>query len=107
MTTKEILQKARDLLAQPGKWGQGAYACDADGNIVKPNSDAACRFCALGAVYHVMGLEGPTREGRPEPLSILYKAYGAEDGLAYAVNDEAQSVEPVLAIYDKAIALCD
>lgn len=105
MTTKEILQKARDLLAMPGGWGPGGYAFDAGGNIVKPNSQNACRFCALGAVYHVMDMEGPGAAGRPEPLKVLYKAYGQDDGLVCGLNDAADTVEPILALYDKAIAL--
>lgn len=46
--------KIRDLLADPSKWTQGAYARDAEGNKIRFRSgrDSAVCWCLQGAVQH-------------------------------------------------------
>jgi hypothetical protein len=37
----------------PSKWIKGEIALDAAGNAVEGDSASACRWCLVGAVYHV------------------------------------------------------
>lgn len=50
MKPSEYLQKARDLIAEPGAWTQGEWARNADGDRVYLRAESAVRFCADGAL---------------------------------------------------------
>ena len=54
MRTYEVLEKAKDLLSDPDKWTQQAYARDADGETVMVHDESAVRWCVLGAVGKVV-----------------------------------------------------
>lgn len=58
MSTVEILQKARDLISDPARWTQDAYARDEHGREgAEPNDcDAVC-FCSLGAIYRTTSID--------------------------------------------------
>jgi len=95
------LKAARELLAQPGKWTKHVYARDPSGNAVPPRRDNAVCFCALGALRKVTNAfaediirsEITALEGcLPGPFAID------------VFNDAQASVEPVLAVFDEAIA---
>jgi hypothetical protein len=47
---KKIVKKARELIASPDRWTQGAFAVTRQGLKVHPCSHDAYRFCAHGAV---------------------------------------------------------
>jgi len=105
MTTKEILLKAREILATPGKWCRGHYAVDSIGSMRGVDSPEACQLCALGAVAKVAGW----RTAFDNALVKLTEAMQAKHlGSNIPVfNDRCKTVEPVLELYDKAIALCE
>jgi hypothetical protein len=42
--------KVKELLADEKAWTRWAFARDAEGNAVSPESRDACRFCLLGAI---------------------------------------------------------
>jgi hypothetical protein len=50
VSVQETLRIARCFLSQPGIWTQGAFARDASGRKVKPNSSSACQFDLHGAI---------------------------------------------------------
>lgn len=47
---KEILVKARELIAEPKNWTKGSYARNSEGYPVSCNSEDAFCFCSLGAI---------------------------------------------------------
>ena len=47
-TTLDILKAARATLANPENWTKGCYARDAAGNMCKPYSPNAVKWCAIG-----------------------------------------------------------
>lgn len=49
----DVLDDAANLIEPEGKWTQGCYARDADGNMVLPSDEIAHCFCALGAISRV------------------------------------------------------
>ena len=102
MTTAEVLQKARDLIADESRWTHGYYAKDESGHDVEPNEPSACRWCALGAVYHVLDLSEQETLSDPEAVRALDDAAGYY-GSTVDVNDY-EGHDAVLALYDRAIA---
>lgn len=52
-TTRDILVAAADLLDQPGRWTQYAFARDASGNEVYPKDANASSFDVIGAIKRV------------------------------------------------------
>ncbi len=54
-TTYQILTEAQELIRDPARWTQGAYARDAAGNPVGVRSDRAVCWCSAGAIKKVGG----------------------------------------------------
>ena len=52
-TVRTFVANVRELVGDPEKWTQGALARDAQGRKVITEEGSACRFCILGAMYHV------------------------------------------------------
>lgn len=107
-TTKEILQAARDKLAVPGAWCSGALARNSAGYPVSPrhSEDGACAWCAMGAVMSEFPEPSPAQE--EVALCALRRVLPAPAGSVTDFNDRvSSSVEPVLAMFDRAIAACD
>lgn len=50
-TALQILQEARELISDPGRWTQRAFARNSRGKEVGFSDKDACRFSGLGAVY--------------------------------------------------------
>ena len=97
METKEILQKARDLITDPDKWTQKAYAKDSKGMTVSLWSKEATCWCALGALYSfnedgIFELPGDTHSRLQD--------HAGRDIVSF--NDNSTHAE-VLAAYDRAI----
>lgn len=49
-TKHEIMQEARDLIANPEHWTQGVAAKSANGTPVMPSAECATSFCMYGAL---------------------------------------------------------
>jgi hypothetical protein len=49
----EVLESAAELLAQPDRWTQYAFARDQFGNEVSPRDQRAVAFDIVGAIKHV------------------------------------------------------
>lgn len=52
---REVLVKARELIADPERWVQHMNASTADRRMVASTSCDACKWCANGAVMKVAG----------------------------------------------------
>ena len=52
--TLKDLQAVRELLAQPERWTQMAYARDAAGSQVPETSTTAVCFCLSGAIWRII-----------------------------------------------------
>jgi len=50
MTAASVLSGAMQAISKPHQWTKEDVATDAKGNVVKPSSDLARRFCMVGAV---------------------------------------------------------
>lgn len=64
---QDILLKGQDLLSVPEHWCQKDFAQDEEGRSTGSRSASAVRFCAVGALYHVV----PEEE---EPKGYVYNA---------------------------------
>ena len=54
MTTRELLLKAREIIAKPEHWSKGANCRDADGEPCHPSDDSkAVSWCLYGAVDRI------------------------------------------------------
>ena len=58
--------KLSEVLTGPDKWTQEYLAKDKDGHLVSTDSDDACKFCLMGAVYRVHGEKSAALELKPE-----------------------------------------
>ena len=94
--TAEILIRARGFLERG--WCQNTLARDADGNAIKPISEQAVAWCAIGAID---ATRVPGDPGVKPALLRLEAAIGGEPISAF--NDHQVTVWPVLAAFDRAI----
>lgn len=111
-TAKEILQKARKLITEPGSWIQGHYAQDANGKLVDEESEDATCYCSSGALSAAACPRGQTEQELVESQPYRYRARATleayMDGNVIAFNDrEGRTHEQVLAAFDKAIELVE
>ena len=99
MTPLETLKAARQLITDPAKWTQGAFARDADGNEVTPNNDLATCYCSFGAIQFVTKKRMMTSADRYLDGLCLSKF-----GIGLDVLNDTHTHAEVLALFDAAIA---
>lgn len=97
MRVSEQLRAAKALIADPKNWTRGAFARSAFDNVIGPETEGACKWCAVGALYKVGDVHG--RAG-----NLLWDA-AAKIGRGHPalVNDELGHAT-VLRMFDLAIA---
>lgn len=100
MTTLEILRAARALIAQPGRWCQGALARNLSNAEVSCFSGEACAHCATGATSIAAG-DHEGSYAADTALTTTAQDMGFED--AVDLND-ATDLPTVLAMFDATIA---
>ena len=110
METKEILQKARDLITDPAKWTTGFFARDVEGRIQAANKESTVCWCAWGAIQKVVGSDTFKRMDNLHLWDTLWNAtgepdYGSASHVIWSYNDN-HTHEEVLAVFDKAIEAC-
>ena len=98
MTTLEILEAARALIAEPEHWCQGAQALDATGTVRRPCSRLAVRWCSLGATDRVTRYKGIRAD------NALYSALGMPPDIGIANFNDSHTHAEVLDLFDRAIA---
>lgn len=96
MTTAETLRAARELIADPEHWCQGASARDRNGQPVEAEDAAAVAWCAHGACRRVM----PVAHSALRHLGDAALATGS--WCVSALNDDGTHAD-VLAMFDHAI----
>lgn len=103
MTPVDILKAARAKIADPEHWTQKAFARAADSHCCAVNEEAACRWCALGAIMAVEpdwnGVEFATA------CAALDEQAALEIGLDEFVKfNDLRTHKEVLELFDAAIA---
>jgi hypothetical protein len=96
--TTALLIRARGFIERG--WCRGAYAKDACAGLVSPGSREAVRWCMLGALQ-AAGWNG-LDFGHPAYLRLQGAVGGGRVG---DFNDDQETVEPVLAAFDRTIAM--
>jgi len=118
MTEVELLKAARELIADPAHWVTGYLAVDEYGNPVTTSSQEACKFCAMGAVYHTefwaySTLRHSALERLDEISSEMLSTKAGDADIDLADMDEMRAVAlvndylghtAVLEVFDQAIA---
>jgi hypothetical protein len=106
-----VLQRARARISVPGQWTRGAFALNAAGSAagVRSWSPEATRWCAVGAVdAEVYALGLPDADAADLYVAALRALRGGlPNGFLMAIadfNDMHETVEPVLAVFDRAVA---
>lgn len=123
MNEYEILTRAREIVADPNKWGKEHLATDEKGDDVVPADPKAKTWCALGAIGKVAGIidqdvcyaEGEIAPPREYVRAVNHLAktirtmfplfdYGSNNySTVYLVNDDL-GYDQILEAFDKAIA---
>ena len=96
---KEVLMRARELIAWEENWCQGVAARDKNGREVEPMSELANSWCAVGAIRKVCVDRGVA------PYDIV-AALKKELGYGYTLPgfNDSHSHDEVLAVFDRAIS---
>jgi hypothetical protein len=94
-----LLIRARGFLERG--WCRWAQARSATGRHVRPDSRRAVEWCAYGALV-AAGLPNHAYEDHPAVCRLI--AAIGDDRVAH-FNNRQESVEPVLAAFDRAIAM--
>jgi hypothetical protein len=102
MSAKDVLVKARALLAQPGAWTKGWFARTADGSDVEWDHPEATCWCASGAILKCGGSPGD---------GVHFRVYNELCGgqsmyRLHEINDMQDDVGPILRAFDRAIERC-
>jgi len=107
MTTLEVLKDARNLIADKGRWCRGYAALAESGHPVRAHSDRAVRWCAVGAVRHIVGDDWDAKSIRSirQMLNIVSEELHGKENLVL-VNDH-DGHEAVLKVFDEAIKLLE
>jgi len=92
--TKEILTKARELIADEKNWTQGALARDKNYCMVSFNAEAAVCFCALGAIFKTCSVGYET---------AIHELSHASEGVGITHVNDVFGHMAVMKMYDRAI----
>ena len=105
MSTLEVLKAARELISVRERWTQGLSARNARGARVKPQTEEATCWCAIGAICRTAEpgtLHRPVGPDSPVWPAIDELSKGLRFGLAYFNDHNPHS--RVLARFDRTIA---
>ena len=104
MTTKKILQKARELITDPTNWTQNVTARDNQNFPVVATQRDACQWCAVGALARTVYLNIGFKQRAKAYLKAQQSLQKVipEDTLIGTYNDN-HTHQDILATFDKAI----
>jgi hypothetical protein len=98
----QIVERARELIADEQHWCRGELALDANGLGVCPMSDEAVKRCSLGAL--IMAAYDITTDRR-EAINLAIKAMRPLHGSATLMQiNDTRGHAAVLALFDEVIA---
>lgn len=108
MKTIEVLQKARELIANPSRWCKKSFARNHTGTSVGVNTNRACQWCASGAISRAVGTPHTFVSAEPARHALIL-AIGGDDMFSIASwNDSSiRTHSEVLAAFDSAIEICN
>ena len=92
MDTLEILKAGRELISDPARWTQGAFARNETGESIFAD-EGAIRFCSIGAISKVCGKR-----------CVSKFACEVLGGFNVALFNDTHTHAEVLAMWDRAIA---
>ena len=119
-----ILTEARQLIAEPEKWTQGAFARDRDGGAVDAEAEEARSFCAYGALLkasfnlagkpHLTASDHASRRYAIDAIDaldvliagagiLLSEGEGEDDAVRDWNDADCRGHEEVLAAFDNAL----
>jgi hypothetical protein len=108
MKPSEILRRAKERIGTPDRWCKGVLARDARGSIASTDEDAACQWCASGAILAETGKVDSTT--RLNSTCTVWDAFRAA-GIPYSIpawNDAPERTHAeVLSAFDRAITLAE
>jgi hypothetical protein len=101
--TTSLLIRARGFIERG--WCRRAEARDSTGRIVDPTSEQAVAWCVLGAL-HAAGISGSDYWNHPAIHRVVEAINGCwvSGWTICAFNNAQETVEPILAAFDRAIA---
>jgi hypothetical protein len=90
---QQIVSRAREIIADPGRWIQGQLAVTKDGRSVDPVDAHAYRFCAIGALRRAAHELMKGHEARADDVqaaleNFIYVQHPEIDDCLENVNDE-------------------
>ena len=100
-----VLTEARDLISDPKRWTQGAYARDAHGRQTYWGDPAAVCWCASGAISKATKLT-PAQSAMNRDLVDQAQAEldSAIDHYGVFTFNDSRTHKEVLEMFDRAIA---
>lgn len=99
-SVREVLTKARELIADEKRWTRDCSARNAAGNYVSVFDDSAACWCASGAIWKASAAQVNLCE-----TAMACLRHECRMGVA-GFNDRHTHAE-VLAAFDRAIAACE
>ena len=106
MKTKEILIKARELIAQPEHWTQYEMARDVDGNPVEWDAREAYSFCSLGAIDRASNWQNDDAVEMAFTKLKLWARENTNCDMITEFNDHTTHAK-VIAAFDEVIQSCE
>ena len=99
----DILKGTREILSDPARWTQNAWARNAKGQEAYPFDEEAVAFCLDGAIVRASGEDHSTKTWNALMEVSQYTGPGIVSATNW--NDEPERVHAdVLAVLDRAIA---
>jgi hypothetical protein len=100
---KEIVQKARDRIADPQHWCRHSNARTLWGFRCDPTGPRAVAFCAFGALLRECSEQYGADQWNASAIAAGFASCLAPQGLK-SINDGPDGHRKVLALFDKALA---
>ena len=108
METVEVLTQALEIISDPERWTQHAFAKAPNGANVSYLNDEAVRFCATGAIFKLVNWTGygfvPAVMWLDKAAMQLFLGTGTPPGGAVYVNDFLGHAA-VVRMFERAIEL--
>ena len=101
----EILIEAKERISSPKCWTQGIGARDINGNPVRSLSDAAARWCAMGAIDRCFPIGTPFMAIEDTGVHDLLRSATGTHDLTNWNDDPERTHDEVMDAFDQAIAL--
>lgn len=108
MNLRQLLERSRELIADPKHWTQGVGARDASGNPIASDAPECVCWCAAGAIYKASSDaldDGYASHYGETKLWVDQMAWKRGFANIESLNDNTDHAT-VLAVFDEAIASC-